>query len=95
MLELAPALAEKAHVGVAEAVDRLELVADREQVLALERAQDRELAGVGVLELVDHQQLEALGPRAAQRRRGRRADRARISSRSSKSTARRSRLSAS
>src|SRR6185437_7640266 len=54
--------AEDPHVRVAEAVDRLELVADREQVVALERLEDLQLDAVGVLELVDHQQLEALGP---------------------------------
>ncbi len=64
--ELLAALAEQPHVGVAEAVDGLQLVADREQVAAVERAQDRELARVGVLELVDHQQLEALRPGHAQ-----------------------------
>ena len=40
------ALAEDRHVGVAEAVDRLELVADREQVVALERLAARR-AGAG------------------------------------------------
>ncbi len=50
---------------MAKAVDRLELVADREQVVALQRGEDRELARVGVLELVDHQQLVALRPCAA------------------------------
>ena len=45
-----------------EAVDRLELVADGEQVLALEQAQDLELTAVGVLELVHHHQLEAARP---------------------------------
>ena len=64
--ERRPALAEQADVGVAEAVDRLELVSDGEQVVALERAQDPHLAGVGVLELVDHHELEALGPAAPQ-----------------------------
>ena len=61
-LKLGAALAEQAHVGVAEAVDRLQLVADREEVVAVERPEDRELACVRVLELVDHQQLEALRP---------------------------------
>ena len=56
------ALAEDADVGVAEAVDRLELVADREQVPALERLEQVQLQAVGVLELVDHQQREALAP---------------------------------
>ena len=70
------ALAEDRHLGVPEAVDRLELVPDGEQVLALERAQDLELAAVGVLELVHHQQLEALRPRICGRLRARRAARA-------------------
>ena len=49
-------------VGVAEGVDRLELVADQEQprVRAPERLDQRELQGVGVLELVDHQVAELL-----------------------------------
>ncbi len=59
-----PALAEDRHVGVAEAVDRLELVADREQVRALERLEHVELEPVRVLELVDHDQVEALAPLA-------------------------------
>ncbi len=62
LLQLIAPFAKEAHVGVPEAVDRLQLVADREQVLAIERAQDRELARIRVLELVDHQQLEALRP---------------------------------
>ena len=57
-----PAVAEETDVGMAEAVDRLELVADGEQVVALERVQDLHLPRVGVLELVDHHELEALGP---------------------------------
>ena len=63
----------RSHVGVAEAVDRLELVADREQVVALERLEHVELQAVRVLELVDHQQREALAPalRAPRRRRSR------------------------
>ena len=60
-----PPLAEDRHVGVAEAVDRLELVADREQVVALQRLEDVELEPVRVLELVDHDQAEALGPALA------------------------------
>jgi hypothetical protein len=60
-----PALPEQLHVGVAEPVDRLELVADREQVVPLQRCEDRELARVRVLELVDHQQREPLRPRLA------------------------------
>src|SRR5437870_4735244 len=50
---------------MAEAIDRLQLVSDREQVAALERRQDRKLARIGVLKLVHHQQLEALRPRRA------------------------------
>ncbi len=65
LAEPRPALAEDRHVGVAEAVDRLELVADREQVVALERLEHVELEPVRVLELVDHDQLEPLGPRGA------------------------------
>ena len=61
----AAALAEDLHLGVAEAVDRLQLVADGEEVVALQQLQQRELAAVGVLELVHHQQLDALRPRAA------------------------------
>ena len=61
-VELRAPLAEDLHVGVPEAVDRLELVADREQVPALERLEQVELQAVGVLELVDHQQREALAP---------------------------------
>ena len=60
-----PPLAEDRHVGVAEAVDRLELVADREQVVALEHLEHVELEPVRVLELVDHDQPEALGPALA------------------------------
>ncbi len=52
---------------MAESVDRLELVADREQVALLQGAENRELARVGVLELVDHQELEALRPCAPDR----------------------------
>ena len=60
-----PPGAEDADVGVPEAVDRLRLVADREQVVALERLQHVELQPVGVLELVDHDQAEPLRPAAA------------------------------
>ena len=60
------ARAEDADVGVPEAVDRLRLVADREQVPALQRLEHVELEPVGVLELVDHDQLEALRPARAQ-----------------------------
>ncbi len=62
------AAAEDVHVRVAEAVDRLELVADREQVVALERLEDPELDRVRVLELVDHDQREPLRPARAGRR---------------------------
>ena len=62
LAERGAALAEDRHVGVAEAVDRLELVADREQVVALERLEHVELEPVRVLELVDHDQREALRP---------------------------------
>jgi hypothetical protein len=65
--KLVAALAEQPHVGVAKAVDRLELVADSQQVATIERAQDRQLAAIGVLELVDHQHVEALRPRRAHR----------------------------
>ena len=88
-----PAVAEDPHVGVPEAVDRLGLVADREQVVALERLEHVELQPVRVLELVDHDQREALGPAGA--RRGVGASRSRTrSSRSSKSTAARAALAA-
>jgi hypothetical protein len=50
-----------------KAIDRLECIAHREQISALQRTQDRELAGIGVLELVDHHQLEPLGPGPAHR----------------------------
>ncbi len=56
------ALAKETDVGVTETVDRLQLVADREQVVAIQGRQHLELARVGVLELVHHQQVEALGP---------------------------------
>ncbi len=59
--ELVAARSEQVHVGVPEAVDRLQLVPDGEQVLLLELGEDRKLARVCVLELVDHQQLETLG----------------------------------
>src|SRR3712207_6897671 len=55
---------------MAESVDRLQLVTDREQVVALEELEDVELDAVGVLELVDHQQGEALAPARPARRRG-------------------------
>ncbi len=52
-------LLEDRHVGVAEAVDRLQLVADEEHVVAVERVDELQLQPVGVLELVDHDALEA------------------------------------
>ncbi len=61
----AATLAEDLDLGVAEAVDRLQLVADREEVVVLQQPQQRELAAVGVLELVHHQELDALRPPAA------------------------------
>ena len=65
--ERGSARAEDLDVGVAEAVDRLRLVADREEVVALERLEHVELQPVRVLELVDHDQLEARRPARAQR----------------------------
>ena len=56
------AIPEQADVGVAKPVDRLPLIADREQVLALQCAHQRQLARVDVLQLVHHQQLEPLRP---------------------------------
>ena len=61
----APAL-EQLDIGVAEAVDRLLGVTDREQVVAGDRLDQLELDPVGVLELVDHDPLEALGVLAAE-----------------------------
>ena len=61
-IEFGAAGAEETDIGVAEAVDGLELVAYGEEVLALQRAKNGELARVGVLELVDHEQLETLRP---------------------------------
>ena len=66
LAQLVAALAKQAHIGVAEAIDGLQLVADRERVPAVQRPQDRELARIRVLELVDHQQLEARGPSGPQ-----------------------------
>ena len=54
---LAP-LAEDLDVGVAEAVDRLELVADEEQLLAGEQVDRIALEAVRVLELVDHDRAQ-------------------------------------
>ena len=60
-LGLRTALAEDPHVGMAEAVDRLELVADEEplRVGAGEEIHDLTLEPVRVLELVDHDRPEA------------------------------------
>jgi hypothetical protein len=58
-----PTLAEHRHVGVPEAVDRLELVPDHEQVAFPSVAEEVEQLGlqpVRVLELVDHDRGEAL-----------------------------------
>ena len=65
--ELRAQRAEDVDVGVAEAVDRLLLVSHEEQVVAVERAEEVQLQRVGVLQLVDHDALEALGVGAAQR----------------------------
>ena len=54
------ARAEDLHVGMAEGVDRLQLVAHRAGVLARHQLEQLELQGVRVLELVDHDALEAL-----------------------------------
>ena len=53
--ELAREVEDAAHVGAAEAVDRLVGVADDDQVAAVagQRLEQRDLAGVGVLVLVD------------------------------------------
>jgi hypothetical protein len=56
---------EDAHVRVPEAVDRLELVADREQVVPFQVLEDLQLHRVRVLELVDHDQAEPLSPALA------------------------------
>ena len=52
-------LLEDLDVGVPEAVDRLELVADEEQLLGIELIDDLALETVRVLELVDHDRAEA------------------------------------
>ena len=54
-------LAEDVHIGVPEAVDRLELVTDKEQFLAGDQIDQVALEAVGVLELVDHHRPEAPG----------------------------------
>jgi hypothetical protein len=50
---------------MAKAVDRLHLVADHEEVVAREGLQQGMLAVVDVLDLVDHEQIEALRPAGA------------------------------
>jgi hypothetical protein len=67
-IEGGAARAEDLDVGVSEAVDGLRLVADGEQVVALQRLENVELQAVRVLELVDHDQREAGGPARAQGR---------------------------
>ena len=57
---------EDPHVGVAEAVDRLQPVADGEQAIATEQREDLGLQRVDVLELVHHHGVEAAGPAPAQ-----------------------------
>ena len=52
---------EQIDVGVAKAVDRLLGVADGEQVVAGDRLDQRQLHGVGVLQLVDHDRGKARG----------------------------------
>ena len=59
-------LLEQLDVGVAEAVDRLLRIADREQVLVGDRLDQLELDTVGVLQLVDHDPLKALRVALAQ-----------------------------
>ena len=56
----AAARAEDLDVGVAEAVDRLELVADRAALSRSTSSSSSSCSGVRVLELVDHDALEAL-----------------------------------
>ena len=52
-------LSEDLHVRVPEPVDRLELVADEEELLRIELVDDLALEPVRVLELVDHDRPEA------------------------------------
>ena len=85
------ALAEHAHVGVAEAVDRLELVADREQVVVGQQVDQLVLQGIRVLVLVHHHLLEA--PAQVARPRSRFSRSRPRSSRSSKSSDERSSFS--
>ena len=67
--EAGAAGAEDADVRVAEAVDRLQLVADHELRRAGEEVEELDLERVGVLELVDEHPLEALAQRVADARR--------------------------
>ena len=53
------ALAEDLDVGVPEAVDRLELVADEEEILGRQQIDELALEPIGVLELVDEDRPEA------------------------------------
>ena len=55
-----PLLAEDLEIGMAESVDRLQLVADRHQLTPrpAQRLHQAQLQAVGVLELVDHQVAE-------------------------------------
>ena len=69
------ALLEQLDVGVAEAVDRLLGVADREQVPVRDQLDQLELHLVGVLELVDHDPFEPSPVALAERRVGRAAAR--------------------
>jgi K+-sensing histidine kinase KdpD len=55
-----PLLAVHLDVGVAKAIDRLELVADQEQPLAGDLVDQLALQAVGVLELVHHDLREPL-----------------------------------
>ena len=58
-------LAEDLDIRVAEAVDRLHLVADGAEVAGVDRFEDRKLSPVDVLELVDHHEVKAPRPAAA------------------------------
>ena len=68
-LELRREVEDVAHLGGAEGVDRLRVVADHRQAAAvgLERVQDARLQPVGVLVLVDQHVLEARAQLARQR----------------------------
>ena len=59
LADLLAALLEHLHVGVAEAVDRLELVSDEEQLVARDQVDQLALQSVRVLELVDTDLAEA------------------------------------